>query len=94
MTSPRQGDLFGHEGPDPADENFESPAYGADPDEVREELHRLLAEMRAAESMPWDAKRTALYRTIVPQMATWLPEDEATQLCFEFETELKRLQAA
>src|SRR4051794_32850178 len=90
----RQGDLFAADQPDPSDENFETPVYEADPEEVRLELNGLLAKMRAAETMPWDAKRTALYRTIVPQMANWLPEDEAKQLCFEFETELKRLEAA
>ena len=94
MSSPRQGDLFGQQGPDPADADFETPVYEADPDEVRAELQQLLAEMRAAQTMPWDAKRTALYRTIVPQMANWLPEEEARQLCFAFESELARLQAA
>jgi hypothetical protein len=36
---------------------------------VREELRRILGEARAAKTIPWDANRTALYRTIVPQMA-------------------------
>ena len=44
--------------------------------------------------MPWDAKRVVLYRTIFPQMTNWLPKEEAVQLCFEFETELARLEAA
>lgn len=52
MSSPRQGDLFGHEGPDPSDENFEAPEYHADPDEVRAELHRILAEAKSARTMP------------------------------------------
>jgi hypothetical protein len=34
------------------------------------------------------------YRTTFPQMTLWLPEDEGTQLRFEFETELVRLGAA
>ncbi len=94
MVSPRQGDLFGHEGPDPSDEDFETPVYHADPDKVREELNRILAEARAAQTIPWDAKRAVLYRTIFPQMTNWLPEDEGAQLRFEFETELARLEAA
>jgi hypothetical protein len=94
MSSSRQGDLFGHQGPDPSDENFETPEYHADPDEVRKELHGILAEMRAAEAMPWDEKRTALYRTIFPQMTNWLPEEEGAQLRFAFEAELERLKAA
>ena len=54
MSSPRQRDLFGNDQPDPSDEDFETPTYYPDPDEVRAELHKILAEMRAAESMPWD----------------------------------------
>lgn len=94
MGSTRQGDLFGHEGPDPSDEDFETPVYEADPDEVRQELRKILEEMRAAESLPWDERRTALYRTIFPQMTGCLPEDEGAQLRFEFMEELKRLEAA
>lgn len=94
MSSPRQGDLFGHQGPDRSDENFETPTYRADPDKVREELHRILAEARAAKVLPWDSKRVALYRTIFPQMTNWLPADEAAQLRLEFEQQLKRLKAA
>jgi hypothetical protein len=44
--------------------------------------------------MPWDARRTALYRTIFPQMTGCLPEEEAAQLRFDFDSELKRLKAA
>lgn len=94
MSSPRQGDLFGHEGPDPSDENFETPEYHADPEEVREELNGILAEMRAAEAMPWDEKRVALYRTVFPQMTNWLPAEEGAQLRFAFEAELERLKVA
>ena len=94
MGPPRQGDLFGHEGPDPSDDEFETPVYHADPDKVRDELNRILSEMRAAEAMPWDEKRAALYRTIFPQMTGCLPEEEGTQLRFQFESELERLKAA
>jgi hypothetical protein len=80
-----QPDLFGAE---PA------PEYRPDPDKVRRRLHKILAEARAAQKLPWEATTVSLYRTIVPQMANWLPEDEGAQLCFEFETELARLEAA
>jgi hypothetical protein len=66
----------------------------ADPDEVRQELYANLAQARAARTMPWDARRTQLYRAIFPQMTIWLPEEEGAQLRFEFETELARLEAA
>jgi tRNA nucleotidyltransferase/poly(A) polymerase len=94
MAAPRQGDLIGHEGPDPSDDDFETPVYYADPERVREELHKILAEARAARAMPWDTQRTALYRTIFPQMTHCLPEEEGEQLRFDFETELARLEAA
>ena len=81
-----QADLFGEDSP--------TPVYRADPDTVRQELYKLLAEARAAQTMPWDAKRATLYRTIFPQMTNWLPAEEGAQLRFEFETELARLQAA
>ena len=54
----------------------------------------MLAEARAAQIMPWDAKRVLLYRTIFPQMTNWLPKEEAAQLRFAFESELARLEAA
>jgi hypothetical protein len=94
MAAPRQGNLFGHEGPDPSDEDFETPVYYPDPDKVREELNKILAEARAAKVIPWDSHRAALYRTIFPQMTGCLPEDEGAQLRFDFETEMTRLEAA
>jgi hypothetical protein len=93
MTSPRQGDLFRIDD----SEERETPTWYPDPDEVRAELHAILAQMRAAQSMtsiPWGADRMALYRTIFPQMTGCLPEDEGAQLRFDFETELARLEAA
>jgi hypothetical protein len=94
MAFSRQGDLFGNNGPAPSDEEFETPTWYPDPDEIRAELHKILSQMRAAESMPWDDDRTALYRLIFPQMSNALPEEEGAQLRFAFETELARLQAA
>jgi hypothetical protein len=81
-----QADLFGEDAP--------TPVFRADPDKVRQELYKILAEARAAQTMPWDAKGVLLYRTIFPQMTNWLPEDEAAQLRFEFEAEMTRLNAA
>ncbi len=83
--SDAQGDLFGAE---PA------PVYRPDPDKVRSRLHKILAEARAAQKLPWEPTTVSLYRTIFPQMTNWLPEDEAAQLRFQFEEELARLEAA
>jgi hypothetical protein len=95
MAPPRQPDLFA---PNAQDELFdgevETPTYRPDLDSVRSRLHKILAEARAAEMVPWEPTRVSLYRTIFPQMTLWLPEEEAAQLRFEFEAELERLKAA
>jgi len=65
-----------------------------DPDRVRSRVLRLIAEARAAETMPWDDDDLRRFRKIVPQMVHWRPEEEGRQLCFDFEEEIRRLQAA
>jgi hypothetical protein len=50
-----QSDLFGEDTP--------TPEYRADPDSVRAELHKILAEARAAERLPWEPKTVLPYRT-------------------------------
>lgn len=95
MARSRQQDLFEDEAqaellePDAA-----PPAYRPDPDEVRARLHRILAEARGAEKLPWDRDRLLVYQNIFPHMAGWLPEDEAAQLRFQFDAEIARLKAA
>jgi hypothetical protein len=94
MALNRQPDLFL---PDPQPDLLEDRpehVYRADPDEVRRDLLRLLAEARAATTMPWEPRKVRLYKTIFPQMSSWLPEAEAKQLCFEFAEEIARLEAA
>jgi hypothetical protein len=94
MSLNRQPDLFL---PDEQPELFEDrPSQGvsADPDEVRAEMHALLAELRAAKTMPWSEDDLGFHQLVFPQMSNWLPKDEAAQLCFEFEAELARLKAA
>ena len=76
------------------DENAPTPEYRADPDAVRAELYKILAEARAAQKLPWEPKTVVLYRTIFPQMTNWLPDEEGARLRFEFETEIRRLEAA
>jgi hypothetical protein len=69
-------------------------SYDPDPERVRAELMEVLAKARAAPAQPWDPREAALYRTIFPQMANWLPDKEARRLRREFEKELDRLEAA
>ena len=90
--SSRQFDLFRNdEQPEPFDEDAPPVLYRGDPDRVRLRLRKILDEVRTAETMPWDAKEIRLYRTIVPQMTNWLPDDEAAQLRADFAAELARL---
>jgi hypothetical protein len=90
----RQLDLFGESQPELPGFERTSAVYRADPDEVRAELLRVLAQARAAQNFPWDARRTLYWRTVFPQMTNWLPEEEAAQLRFQFDTEIRRLEAA
>ncbi|MGY6709019.1 MAG: hypothetical protein ACXIVF_11895 [Rhizobiaceae bacterium] len=94
MASRNQLDLFGGNESDLFDEDAPTIYYRGDPDRVRARLHRLIAEARAAETLPWDEDSVRLYRKIVPQMVLWLPADEAAQLCFDFEAQMRRLKAA
>jgi hypothetical protein len=84
-----QGDLF-------ANEPARNPGtVSVDPNGVRARLHEMLAEARAAEmASPWSDRTTRLYQLVFPQMANWLPVDEAEQLRLEFDTELRRLRIA
>jgi hypothetical protein len=95
MARDDQADLFGTKTQDDLfDEDAAPVAYRADADKVRARLHRILAEARAAQKLPWEPTRVSLYRTIFPQMTNWLPDEEAAKLRFEFESELARLKAA
>jgi hypothetical protein len=87
-----QPDLFGPETQPDIFGESETPNYRPDPDKVRARLNKILTEVRAAQELPWG--RASLYRTIFPQMTLWLPDEEAAQLRFEFETEMERLKAA
>jgi hypothetical protein len=65
-----------------------------DPEEVRQELRALLEIAKAAtDAAPWDRRTHKYHQVVFPEMANWLPEDEAAQLCFEFAVELKRIEA-
>jgi hypothetical protein len=95
MASGDGPDLFGEEAqPELFGGGEPAPEYRPDPDKIRRRLEKILAEARAAQKLPWEATTVSLYRTIVRQMTSWLPEEEGTQLRFEFETELARLEAA
>jgi hypothetical protein len=95
MARSPQQDLFETDSrPELFEADAAPPPYRPDPEKVRAQLYKILAEARAAEKLPWDADKVLLYRTIFPHMAGWLPDEEAAQLRFEFDTEMARLKAA
>jgi hypothetical protein len=95
MARSLQQDLFAAEDqPELFEPDAAPPAYRPNLDNVRARLHKILAEARAAEELPWNQDQLLVYRTIFPQMAGWLPEEEAAQLTFEFDAEMARLKAA
>jgi hypothetical protein len=63
------------------------------PEEVRAELLEILRIAREAQDeAPWDRRTQLFHATVFPQMAQWLPAEEAEQLCLQFEVELERLE--
>jgi hypothetical protein len=94
MTPDNERDMFSEETQTELFGEKDVTAYQPDPDKVRARLHKILAEARAAKTLPWAPTRVSLYRTIFPQMALMLPEEESRQLRFDFEAELARLEAA
>ncbi len=85
MASPTQPDMFGAPPPQ---------SYAPTLEKVRAEVTKVLDQARSATVMPWPSNKVAYWKLVFPQMTNWLPEDEARQLRFEFETELARLEAA
>jgi hypothetical protein len=91
-----------HHNPSDAFRGGQMELFGGEPaapsrstaEEMREYLHQLLAEARAAETMPWAPLTAQLYRLLVPQLSFWLPEEESAQLRLAFAAELARLEAA
>lgn len=106
MTMTDTVDLFGHQPaqaslfgdapgrmPDPP-----SPSYLPDPEDIRRRLRAALETARAAERMPREPRKARMWQTIFPpifpQMANWLPEEEADRLRFAFAQEIERLKLA
>lgn len=94
-TTHRQPDLFGSpQGNLFADDDPAPRAPAQMEATVRPRLAAMLAELRAAQRMPWDAQQERVNRTLFPQMTNWLPEAEREHLRAAFGAELRRLGAA
>lgn len=70
------------------------PDIAPDPDRVRRRLHAVLETARAAPATPWPEKKQRVWQIVFPNMAKWLPDEEADQLRFEFAQEIERIKAA
>lgn len=89
--SPAQGNLFGA-----GEDRLQAPQQrvAPDPEAVRLRLKSLLEKAKSADKMPWSDRDARMWQTVFPNMARWLPEDEADQLRFEFAQEIERLKQA
>jgi hypothetical protein len=68
-------------------------SWEPDPDEIRNELTAILAAARGVSAeLPWDERTFRYNKVVFPQMARWLPEEEAARLCFEFAREIERIE--
>jgi hypothetical protein len=88
---PAQGSLFGI-----GEDRLQAPVqrYRPDPETVRRRLNLLLDKARSAKEMPWSERDARMWQIVFPNMANWLPKDEAEQLRFEFAREMERLRQA
>jgi hypothetical protein len=89
--TPAQGSLFGS-----GEDRLQAPQQSAVPDPavVRLRLHGLLEKARSAQTMPWSERDAKMWQTVFPNMANWLPPEEAEQLRLDFEHEMRRLTRA
>jgi hypothetical protein len=89
--NPAQGSLFGS-----GDDRMRAPAERLlpNPENIRNRLRLLIEKARSAEKMPWSERDVRMWQTVFPNMAKWLPDDEADQLRFEFAKEIQRLKEA
>lgn len=69
-------------------------SYAPDPASIRKRLHGLLAQVQGAQTMPWASRDALMWETVFPQMANWLPQDEADDLRAAFAQEIERLKGA
>lgn len=88
MAIDAQASLFG-------DGRMDPPSRPSLPDlqAIRVRLGRLLETLRASEIMPLSDKDLRMWQTVVPNMARWLPDDEANTILTEFAHEMERLGA-
>jgi hypothetical protein len=69
------------------------PPGGHTPETIRALMHDILAEVRVAGRMPWNARKLRSNTAMFPYMAEWLKGGEGEQLMLDFKAEMDRLEA-
>jgi hypothetical protein len=89
--SPAQGSLFGE-----GEDRMQAPRQRTtpDPEDIRRRLNALIEKARSSDRMPWSERDARMWQTVFPNMANWLPNEEAQQLRFDFAREMERLKRA
>ena len=83
---PQKGELFRDAMP------FSRPIEHT-PETIRAEMHRILAEARAADVIPWSPRWVRKHTAAFPYLAEWLKGGEGDRLMAEFKAEMDRLEA-
>ena len=63
------------------------------PETIRALIHELLAEVRAAQTLPWSPRDLRYHTAMFPYYAEWLKHGEGDRLMAEFKSEMDRLGA-
>lgn len=93
VTVTEQHDLFGPAQLGLALEDTRPDPARVDPQEIRDELTAILAAAQAArDEAPWDRRTHRYHQVVFPQMANWLPPEEADILRRQFSLELERIE--
>ncbi len=89
--SPAQGSLFGD-----GEARLQPPSQCPTPrpEDIRRRLTSIIEKVRSSEKMPWSERDARMWQTVFPNMAKWLPDEEAEQLRFDFAREMERLAKA
>lgn len=63
-------------------------------EDVRQQMLALIAQLREADAIPFEAAEMNKHIAMFPIMAQWLAPEDGEQLVFQFEAEVERLLKA
>ncbi len=73
-------------------ETKSTPRRPPDLNYIRRSLNRLLRILRDAQIMPWSEAEAQSWEKLVPQLAAYLPPEEAEPIKLEFAAEMRRVR--